>query len=81
MAQNDSGTKQTALEGLGLWLATWSERWFPDSWVFALLGVAVVFVLGILTGESPTKLAIKGEEEDARLTNRTLWIDLFRLRT
>ena len=63
MAQNDSGTKQTALEGLGLWLATWSERWFPDSWVFALLGVAVVFVLGILMGRVPRSSRLKGKSK------------------
>jgi len=60
MAQNDSERKGTPLEACGLWLAAWSERWFPDAWVFALLGIAVVFVLGILMGESPAKLALEG---------------------
>ena len=60
MAENNSETKQNTLERFGLWLAAWSEKWFPDAWVFALIGVAVVFVLGLLMGESPTKLAIEG---------------------
>ena len=44
----------------GLALAQWSEKWFPDALVFALLGVFIVFCFGILLGESPTKLAIQG---------------------
>ena len=60
MAQDESERKRTTLEGFGLWLAAWSEQWFPDAWVFALVGVAVAFVLGILVGESPTKLAVEG---------------------
>src|SRR2546428_510713 len=56
--------KSEALEGLparvGLALASWSERWFPDPLVIALLGVIVVFVIGILSGVSPTRLAFEG---------------------
>ena len=44
----------------GLALAQWSEKWFPDALVFALLGVFIVFCFGILLGESPAKLAIQG---------------------
>src|SRR5712691_6493804 len=43
--------KSEASEGLparvGLALAGWSERWFPDPLVIALLGVIVVFVIGV----------------------------------
>ena len=60
MVENASEKKQNALERFGLWLAAWSEKWFPDAWVFALIGVVVVFILGILMGESPKKLAIEG---------------------
>lgn len=59
MVQNSTEPKQNTLARFGLWLAEWSEKWFPDAWVFALIGVAVVFGLGILTGESPAKLAIE----------------------
>lgn len=31
-------------------LADWSERWFPDSFVFALIALIIVFVAGILLG-------------------------------
>ena len=44
----------------GLGLANWSERWFPDPLVFALLGIVIVFVVGLLLHQSPSKLAIPG---------------------
>src|SRR5665213_4582699 len=44
---------------VGLALADWSEKWFPDPLVFAFLGVLVVYALGIAAGESPTKLGIE----------------------
>ncbi len=44
----------------GLGLANWSEKWFPDPLVFALLGIVVVFVVGLLLHQSPAKLAIQG---------------------
>jgi short-chain fatty acids transporter len=52
--------KEGVLERFGLGLAAWSERWFPDAWVFALVGIVVVFIFGLLIGESPSKLAIEG---------------------
>lgn len=44
----------------GVALSNWSERWFPDPLVFALIGIAAVFVIGIAAGESPVNLAIQG---------------------
>src|SRR5438445_4652237 len=38
------------LESLGVWLADWSQRWFPDAFVFALLALIIVFIAGLLTG-------------------------------
>jgi short-chain fatty acids transporter len=55
--------KETAFEKFGLQLAAWSEKWFPDAWVFALLGVVFVFLFGILIGESPAALAIAGGKQ------------------
>jgi len=54
------------LERCGLRLAAWSERWFPDALVFALIGIVVVFLFGLFIGESPAKLAIEG--------GRAFWI-------
>src|SRR6201997_998186 len=44
----------------GLALANWSERWFPDPLVFALLGIVIIFLFGIVLRESPAKLAVQG---------------------
>jgi len=44
----------------GLALAQWSEKWFPDALVFALLGIMIVFGFGLFLGESPSKLAVQG---------------------
>jgi short-chain fatty acids transporter len=44
----------------GLVFAQWSERWFPDPLVFALLGILVVFACGVALGESPGELATQG---------------------
>ncbi len=35
---------------LGMALADWSQRWFPDAFVFALVGLIVVFVAGSIVG-------------------------------
>ena len=58
--KEQSGQQFGMLERWGFWLAEWSEKWFPDALVFALLGIVVVFCFGLLIGESPTKLAIEG---------------------
>jgi short-chain fatty acids transporter len=58
--EQDDVSKTGALERFGLGLAAWSEKWFPDAWVFALIGIVVVFIFGLLIGESPSKLAIEG---------------------
>jgi short-chain fatty acids transporter len=56
-------TKQEADGGLvriGLTLSNWSERWFPDPLVFALAGIVVVFICGLLLHQPASKLAIQG---------------------
>ncbi|MBC6948347.1 short-chain fatty acid transporter, partial [candidate division KSB1 bacterium] len=40
----------------GLRIADWSERWFPDAFVFALVAVFVAFGGGLAAGESPLRL-------------------------
>ena len=44
---------------IGVALSNWSERWFPDPLVFALLGVVAVFLIGLAAGENPSTLAIQ----------------------
>jgi short-chain fatty acids transporter len=53
-------TQEQPLVRFGLALANWSERWFPDPLIFALLGIVVVFIFGLWLHQSPSKLAIQG---------------------
>ena len=46
----------------GLWLADFTERWFPEAFVFALIGVVVTFLGGVALGESPAHLAVVAGE-------------------
>jgi len=57
--ENAATTREQPFARFGLRLANWSERWFPDPLVFALLGIVVVFVAGVLLHQSPAKLAIQ----------------------
>lgn len=38
-------------------VANWAERWFPDALIFALLAVVIVFIAGVVLGNSPLDLA------------------------
>src|SRR5207302_3458086 len=38
------------LESLGVALADWSQRWFPDAFVFALLALIIIFAEAMLLG-------------------------------
>jgi short-chain fatty acids transporter len=51
---------ESGLARVGLALATWSERWFPDPLVFAFAGIVVVFLFGLILHEPAGKLAIQG---------------------
>lgn len=44
----------------GIWLAEMAERWFPDAFVFALLGVVLTFLGGLALGETPMAMAKAG---------------------
>src|SRR5271155_3584131 len=55
-----ASTQESRLARFGLALANWSERWFPDPLVFALVGIVVVFLVGLALHQSPSKLAIQG---------------------
>jgi hypothetical protein len=60
MPRENQTAQEQPLVRFGLGLANWSERWFPDPLIFALLGIVVVFVVGLLLHQSPAKLAIQG---------------------
>jgi short-chain fatty acids transporter len=56
------GAIEEASEGrfvrVGMAMADWSQRWFPDAFIFALIGVAIVFVAGLFTG-APARDLVK----------------------
>ena len=58
--EKEAAVQEQGLVRFGLGLANWSERWFPDPLIFALLGIVVIFVAGLLLHQSPAKLAIQG---------------------
>ena len=35
--------------------AAWTEKWFPDAYVFALIGVVVVTLAALVNGSSPRR--------------------------
>lgn len=52
-ARTDKPAQEVGLSGLprlGLALADWSERWFPDAFVFALVALIVVFAAALFAG-------------------------------
>ena len=64
--QRQPATQEKRLVRFGLALANSSERWFPDPLVFALLGIVVVFLVGLALqqglplNQRAAKLAIQG---------------------
>ena len=48
----------TRLERFALRSCDWSERWMPDAYVFAALGVAIVAIVAMLLGASPNATAV-----------------------
>lgn len=42
----------------GAGLADWSEKWFPDAYIFAVIAVVVVGAVALLMGRTPTEVAV-----------------------
>ena len=59
-ARVGNGSSESSLARFGLGLANWSERWFPDPLVFALLGIVFVFLAGLCLHQSASQLAVQG---------------------
>jgi short-chain fatty acids transporter len=57
---SDPFLNEGRLARVGVVFSNWSERWFPDPLVFALVGIVVVFLIGVAAGEKPINLAIQG---------------------
>src|SRR6266849_10541836 len=48
--RESGGDSAAGFARIGMALADWSQRWFPDAFIFALSGLIVVFVAGSLMG-------------------------------
>lgn len=46
--QGSEESRGSGFSRLGMGLADWSEKWFPDAFVFALVALILVFVAGML---------------------------------
>ena len=55
---NAAVQENSALARLALRLSAWAERWFPDAYIFAALGVVVVALAAICFGASPQATAV-----------------------
>jgi len=53
---SSAGGATGGLARLGVALADWSERWFPDAFVFALVALIIVFVAGMAVGTAKRDL-------------------------
>ena len=42
----------------GAALADWSEKWFPDAYIFAVLAVILVAAVALLMGRTPSEVAV-----------------------
>ncbi len=48
--QHDGDDSAGLFARLGMGLADWSQKWFPDAFVFALVGLIIVFIAGLIAG-------------------------------
>src|SRR5258708_628940 len=49
---------QGVMQRLGASLADWSEKWFPDAYVFAGIAVAIVCAGALAIGRSPAEISV-----------------------
>ena len=54
-----ASTSEGRIARCGLALADWSEHWFPEPFIFALVGVVVVFLIGVGRAKSQRDLAFQ----------------------
>jgi len=60
------------LARLGAHLADWSEKWFPDAYIFAAIAVAVVCVAALCMGRTPKEISLDFGKSFWSLTNFTM---------
>ena len=58
MERKSDPEEQGAIARLGATLADWSEKWFPDAYVFAVFDVVIVCAAALAMGRSPTQVSV-----------------------
>jgi len=53
----DEGLAEKGLARVAQRLASWTEKWFPDAYIFALAGVFIVALAALANGSSPRDIA------------------------
>ena len=43
---------------MGISLANWSEKWFPDAYIFAAIAVVIIAVIALLMGRTPVEIGV-----------------------
>ncbi|MCG7333937.1 TIGR00366 family protein [Sporosarcina sp. ACRSM] len=46
------------LERLGISLANWSEKWFPDAYIFAAIAVVIISIIALFMGRTPVEIGV-----------------------
>lgn len=55
---HDGLTDDGILARMGYSLANWSERWFPDAYIFAVIAVIIISMIALLMGRTPLEIGI-----------------------
>ena len=56
--RNPEAAGEGAIARLGATLADWSEKWFPDAYVFAAIAVVIVCAAALAMGRSPSEISV-----------------------
>ena len=56
--RNSGSGDQGVIARLGAVLADWSEKWFPDAYVFAAIAVVIVCVAALAMGRTPSQISV-----------------------
>ncbi|MFM1655109.1 short-chain fatty acid transporter [Brevibacillus sp. B_LB10_24] len=46
------------LARMGISLANWSEKWFPDAYIFAAVAVVLIAIIALLMGRTPVEIGV-----------------------
>lgn len=69
-------TRERGLARVAQALAAWTEKWFPDAYIFAAIGVVLVALLAIINGATPLAVATAFGEGFWSLTAFTLQMSM-----